>query len=259
MKIALAILLGAYVLGGFGLGPVAQAAAPVPLRVLLISGQNNHDWQKTTPVLKKIMEDSGRFSVEVNLHPEALTAETLVNYDAILSNWNTFGGGGKKPVTWPEATKAAVCKFVRDGHGFIVVHAGSSSFYDWPEYQQMVGASWKLGQTRHDAPHTFTVQPTAVDHAITRGLGPFTTTDELWLKPGMQADAVVLTTAADQPSALVTAPDKGRGFTLLLGHNATFMENAGFRTLLLRGSEWAASGKVTIAIPAELQAAKRPQ
>ena len=39
---------------------VAQAlSAATPIRTLIIDGQNNHDWKKTTPVLKKILEDTG--------------------------------------------------------------------------------------------------------------------------------------------------------------------------------------------------------
>ena len=50
--------------------PIA-AAAPVPgdpnaqYKVLIIDGQNNHNWRETTPVMKKLLEGSGRFTVEV--------------------------------------------------------------------------------------------------------------------------------------------------------------------------------------------------
>ena len=35
--------------------------AATPIRTLIIDGQNNHDWKHTTPVLKKILEDTGLF------------------------------------------------------------------------------------------------------------------------------------------------------------------------------------------------------
>ena len=37
------------------------AAAQTKLKVLIVDGQNNHAWAKTTPVLKDILDDDGRF------------------------------------------------------------------------------------------------------------------------------------------------------------------------------------------------------
>src|SRR5436309_2022439 len=52
--------------------PTASRAAdsPAKIKVLIIDGQNNHNWQQTTPVLKKILEDSGRFTVDVATSPQ---------------------------------------------------------------------------------------------------------------------------------------------------------------------------------------------
>lgn len=176
--------LRAFTTGLFLAGLFARASvtAETPLRVLVLSGQNNHDWRETTPKLKTILTASGRFAVEVTEHPEQCDAQTFSRYDALLSNWNTFGNSGA--TNWPEATRAALLDFVRGGKGFVVVHAGGCSFYDWLEYQQLVGASWKMGQTSHGSPHEFTVKPLD-DHSITRGMKPFKTTDELWVRPGV--------------------------------------------------------------------------
>jgi len=56
-------------------------------------------------------------------------------------------------------------------------------------------------------------------------------------------------TGAFEPVVLYTQFGKGRGFNLVLGHDAAAMRNAGWRTLMLRGTEWAATGKVTIPVP----------
>ena len=165
-----------------------------PIRILILSGQNNHEWQRTTPKLKSILLASGRFAVEVTEHPEQCDAQTLAPFDAVLSNWNNFG----KPAStnWPETARTALLDFVRGGKGFIVVHAGSSSFYDWDAYQRLAGASWKLGQTSHGSPHEFTVRSVA-NHPVTRGVAPFRTTDELWVRPGLAPGARVLATGDD--------------------------------------------------------------
>jgi len=225
----------------------AQLPAAEPIRVLILSGQNNHNWKETTPKLKEILTASGRFTVDVTEHPEQCDAATFAKYDALLSNWNAWG---KVAVTnWPAATRTAYLDFIRGGKGLVVIHAGNSTFYDWPEYQQAGGASWKLRETGHGKPHEFTVKFTDPAHPVTRGLEPFRTTDELWMKPGIHPAAKVLATGDDQPLAVTTAFGKGRGFALLLGHNAAFMATPGFQTLLLRGTEWAATGNATLAAP----------
>jgi type 1 glutamine amidotransferase len=216
--------------------------AAEPIRALIFSGQNNHDWKATTPVLQKILTRTGRFTVDVTDRPDQCTAETFAKYDVVLSNWNAFGKGAV--TNWPAGMRTAFLDFARSGKGFVVVHAGSSSFYDWLEYQQLAGAWWNLAKTHHDAPHQFTVKLTG-DHPVTRGLEPFSTTDELWKTPGIDPSATVLATGDDQPVALATGFGRGRGFTLLIGHEAKFMANEGFQTLLVRDTEWAATSQVS--------------
>ena len=237
------------VLSIFSLGQL-HAAEPV-VRVLIFSGQNNHDWRATTPRLKSILESSGRFAVDVTEHPEQCDAVTLGKYAVLLSNWNTFG---KPAVTnWPPTMRVALLDFVWSGKGFVSVHAGSSSFFDWPEYQQLVGGAWKIGQTGHGPPHEFMVQIVAANHSIARGLTNFITTDELWHRTALQTNIEILATAysasewqgtgKDEPVAFMTKFGEGRSFNLLLGHDPKGMDNAGFQQLLCRGTEWAATGK----------------
>ncbi len=233
----------------------AQKTVATPIRVLLLSGQNNHDWRETTPKLRAILESGGRFVVTVTDHPETSNAETLAKCDVLLSNWNTFG----KPAVaeWPEDLRKAFLDFVRGGKGFVSVHAGTSSFYDWPEYQRLGGASWDLKETGHGPVHQFKVKATAVDHPVTRGMADFLITDELWHRAGLQLGANILATAfsgldkkgsgRDEPVVLVTELGAGRGFNLLLGHDIHAMEAPGFQELLRRGTEWAATGSVAAA------------
>ena len=45
-------------------------------KCLIITGQNNHNWASTTPVLKTLAELAGDFDVIVNESPENMTADT---------------------------------------------------------------------------------------------------------------------------------------------------------------------------------------
>lgn len=235
------------------------AAGPAPIRVLMITGQNNHNWRETAPIVTDILVSTGRFRVEASEQPETLCAADLEPFDVVLSHWNTFGK--KATVTdWPAETKRAYLDFVRDGKGHVVLHAGSSSFPDWDEYQALCGATWAIGTTGHGPVHEFPVRPAAVDHPVTRGMTAFTTLDELWHRPGIRPGVMVIAesyssadrrgTGAWEPGAMVNSFGQGRNFTLLLGHHAPAMQSDGFRALLARGVEWAATGEVTIAPPA---------
>jgi len=235
-------------IGFASFGALAESAKPV-MHVLILSGENNHNWRETTPKLKAILEANGGFAVTVTEHPEQCDRDRLANYDVILSNWNMFG----KPATnWPAITRQSILDFVRKGKGWVVVHSGSSSFYDWEEYQQLAGGSWKLGQTGHGPIHSFEVKIADGQHPIMTGVTNFSTTDELWHHTGVLPGNHVLATAfsatnyqgsgQDEPVAWTRSFGAGRCFTLLLGHDVHAMETAGFQKLLCRGTEWAASG-----------------
>jgi type 1 glutamine amidotransferase len=170
----------------------AGGAVDEPIHVLILSGQNNHDWRETTPFLKKVLTSSGDCVVDVTEAPENITAQSLKRYHVLVSNWNAYVEDGV--FAWPEAARSALVEFVRGGKGFVSVHAGASSFYDWDAYQELGIASWKDGRTDHGPAHTFTVNPVG-DHPIIRGLEPFKTHDELWHDAQVQPGAEVLATA----------------------------------------------------------------
>jgi len=116
--------LPASLLCGIFLAPFAIAAAP--LRVLIVDGQNNHDWRHTTPVLRKILEDTGLFAVDVLTSP-AKGADfsdfrpEFSKYRVVVSNYNDFGGG----TVWPAEVQRAFEKYVAGGGGFVSACSGT--------------------------------------------------------------------------------------------------------------------------------------
>ena len=224
-----------------------------PIRVLILTGANNHDWRATTPVLKQILENDGLCVVSVETNVTAMKPAAFNNFDAVLSNFNTYGQQDSGEV-WNAEMRAAFVKFIRSGHGLVVVHAGSAGFYDWPEFQQIAGVTWGK-DTGHGQMHTNEIQIVATGYPITVGLKSFETFDEFWQHAQVASGALALATVTPktefggsgqpEPIAFATEFGSGRGFTLLLGHNTRAMESEGFKTMLRRGTEWAASGKVS--------------
>ncbi|MBE3097421.1 MAG: ThuA domain-containing protein [Planctomycetes bacterium] len=236
------------------------------IRLLILSGANNHGWKATTPVLKKMYEDSGRFTVDVTEDVPNLKADDFAKYDCLVSNYTTYPTiEGKR---WPAATEKAFLDYIAAGHGFVLFHAASTAWSDWPEFTDLIGLSWQKDKATgknisgHGAQHSFAVTIVDKDHPITQGMKDFQhVKDELYHRQVKHATARVLATTysdkavngsgENEPMILVTELGKGRAFHNAMGHDPKPMAGAGFQTLMLRGTEWAATGKVTIPIPAD--------
>ena len=150
----------------------AQGLEPIP--VLIVSGANNHWFEWTTPSLKEMLEESGKFSVDVTNEPATTLAdaEAIAPYRAFVLDYN-----GPR---WGEAAESGFLAAVRAGTGVTVVHAANNAFEGWREYEELVALCWREG-TAHGRFHPFDVRITDRDHPITRNLAPLVAhPDELY-------------------------------------------------------------------------------
>ena len=231
------------------------AAPPVatPLRAVIITGENNHDWKSTTPVLRSILEGSGRFRVDVieDLW-NGVSAESLAPFDVLVLNFNPTSGK-----TWKAAEAKGFLEAVSaKGKGAVVVHAANNAYPGWREYESLIGGAWRKS-AGHGSFHPFRVDILDREHPITRGMPRSFehAADELYhgltMEPGVRVLAHAFSskesdgTERYEPMAWVLRYGRGRVFHTPLGHAASSMESAGFRALLIRGAEWAATGEVT--------------
>ena len=93
---------------------VCGMSARKPIKTLLITGQNNHNWQVSHVVLKQILENSGRFSVDFAVSPEAgkdMSGFVLdfSPYELVVLDYNGDA--------WPEETNRRFLEYVRGGGG----------------------------------------------------------------------------------------------------------------------------------------------
>lgn len=293
------------------------AAAPAKISVLIVDGQNNHQWAVTTPMLKRILEQTGRFTVDVSTSPAAKPAAPRLPKDATPAQKATHEEALKKfakdeaahaasaPAqwaawrpnfakyavvvsnyngeAWPAEVRAAFTEFVRNGGGFVSYHAADNAFPDWPEYNAMIGiGGWggrneksgpylrlrQMGWIKdptpgpgggHGAQHEFAVEARVPDHPILRGLPAkwLHAKDELY--HGLRGPAENVTVLASalsdrtnehEPMLMVIPFGKGRVFHTTLGHAVDAVNGLGFQVTFARGTEWAATGNVTLPAPA---------
>lgn len=248
---------------------LAGGAVGSPLRVLIFSGHNNHDWRLTTPEIQKVLEETGRFEVRVTDEPAGVTGAVLSRFDLVVLNYC-----GER---WGEPAESALLEFVRSGKGVVSVHAASYPFGSlevlgekmtrtgkrekpWPGYAQLIGAAWREAErggevgSGHGKRHSFTVNWKDQGHAVSAGMAPFVTHDELYHRLVLQPNVRVLATAYDakemngsgreEPLIWVTDYGKGRSLHIALGHDVSAMRAPGFVSALARGAEWAATGRV---------------
>ncbi len=260
-----------------------------PIRALIIDGQNNHDFKSTTPHLKKVLEETGLFTVEVATSPGkgkdmSGFKPKFADYRVIISNYNG------EP--WSQETQDALVAFVRGGGGFVSVHAADNSFPKWKEYNEMIGVGGWEGRNEKSGPylrlrdgkwthdttpgagghhgqqHTFLMETRVPTHPIMAGLPAewMHAKDELYDRlRGPAQNVTVLASAMStkesggsgehEPLLMVIPFGQGRVFHTALGHNngkdLLAQKCVGFITTLQRGTEWAATGKVTQKVPVD--------
>lgn len=268
---------------------VVPAPAAEKLKALIVDGQNNHAcWPKTTPMMKKYLEDTGLFTVDIVTH--APTGEdpnfkpAFGDYAVVVSN---FGHGA---ANWPAETRTAFEDYMTKGGGFVAVHAADNSFPEWAAYNKMIGLGGWGGRNEKSGPFVYYTDdgkivrdsspgpggshgpqaPFAVvvrdaNHPITKGM-PATwmhAKDELY--DGLRGPAEnmqVLATAFSpktqrhEPMIMTIDYGKGRGFHTPMGHETYSMECVGFINTFQRGAEWAATGNVTLPVATDFPKAE---
>lgn len=239
-------------------GSCSRSLENGPVKILILSGRNNHEWQKTTPLLSGMYRETGLFSVNITELPDTLTFNDLRKFDVIVSNWNTWPDNN---VRFPARWEKDFLRYIKKGGGAVFIHAGASSFYSWKDYHKIGIGRWGKN-TRHGEQIRGRITGFDRNHPITNNFRDFLITDELWentdIYPMSQPIAVV--TAADpkdghsikENAAFVSVTGKGRSFFTILGHNERALLNSGLRTLLLRATQWTAQRNVTINPPAEI-------
>ncbi len=265
---------------------LAVTATAAPMTALIVDGQNGHNWQQTTPILKKLLEETGLFAVDVATspgkgHDMSGFQPNFAAYKVVVLNYQGDD--------WPQATQQAFVNYVRGGGGVVCYHFAVASFPKWKEFNRIIGVGgwgnrnetagpylcWRDGKIVratdppgkagfHGSQQTFQLVVRDPDHPITRGLPPafMHSADELYCRlRGPAENVTVLATAfapkskggtdEHEPMLMAISYGKGRVFSTLLGHAGEQLKSVAFIATFQRGAEWAATGNVTQEVPAD--------
>ncbi len=246
MKVVALVMMVALV---FCLGAAQPAAKPVPIKVLLITGDDvgTHPWREMSETTREILVNSGKFDVKVVEDPLILESETaLKNYDVIV-----FTIYSAKLKELPAQAQENLLNYVKSGKGFFVQHLASASFPQWTEFGKLCGRHWVMGTSGHGPRSVFQSKIADKQHPITAGLSDFEVDDELYAKlQGNEKIQVLVTADSDwskvtEPLVFVQNYGKGRVVHNAYGHDRKALMTPNVQKIIVRGTEWAATGKVT--------------
>ncbi|MDF7809180.1 ThuA domain-containing protein [Pontiellaceae bacterium B12219] len=275
-----------------------MAALPVfsePVNVLIVDGFSNHDWKRTTQLLKGILEQSDGVSVSVSTFPGLGSdqLETWVpafgNFDVVIQNCNDIKGQEQ----WPRRVQLGLEEYVANGGGLYVFHSANNAFPDWPEYNRMIGLGWRDA----DFGYAVTLEADGTAVRIPPGKGQKTShgkrVDALvtrigehpvhagfprqWVAAdieiyryarGPAENLTVLSFTRDEKTGLhfpvewIVDYGKGRMYTSTLGHvwadqeTPEGMQCAGHQTLIPRIVQWLAGNETDSELPADFPTAE---
>lgn len=213
----------------------------------------------------------------------------FTKYDVVINNF------GWNAAPWPEKTQKHLEKYMKKGGGLVVFHAADNSFPKWEAYNQMIGLGGWGDRTEKDGPRVYydgsgevirddssgnagahgpqseyPIQIRNEKHPITKGMPSkwMHTEDELYnsLRGPAENMEILATAYSDpdnegtghhEPALMVLTYGKGRIFHNIMGHADYSVLGVGFLTTMLRGAEWAATGKVTQDIPDDFPTAEK--
>jgi glycosyltransferase len=265
------------------------------IKTLIVTGQNSHRWEVSHLAIKLILENSGLFTVDISVSPKAgenmfnfkpnFASYQLVVLDYCGDRWSVeteqsflnFVERGGGVVVYHAANNA-----FRDWKEYNQI----IGFGGWENRNEIDGPYIYMKEGKlvydnshgrggsHGVQHKFVLHCGNSDHPVTRGLPAawLHAQDELYDRlrgPGIVKD--VLFWAYSNPETRGSGRDelaiftvdygKARIFHTTLGHAGNTLDNniamqcAGFQVTLLRGAEWAATGKVTQQTPEDFPTA----
>lgn len=204
-------------------------------------------------------------------------------YDVVIQNTNNIHD---KKIKWPRKVEKSLERYVRSGGGLYVLHSANNAFSHWDEYNLMIGLGWRSkeegialqvddhghvkkipigeGKATYHGPRNDEIIHIIKNHPINKGFPKAWKTPDMELYKYARGPAKNLTvlsyaketdTNINWPVEWTVAYGKGRVYNSSMGHlwkGETYPVSyrcVGFQTILIRATEWLATGKTSYLLP----------
>jgi uncharacterized protein len=238
MKKHLALFL---LIGGILLGSSAYAKNKKILVFCKTAGFHHDAIKEGIAAIQKLGAEN-KFDVDSTVNSAKFTDANLKQYSAVVF-LNTTGD------VLNNDQQAAFEKYIKNGGGFVGVHAATDTEYDWKWYGNLVGAYF----ASHPAQQMATIKVTNRDHISTKHLpAEWKRKDEWynfkWMAEGLNVLMSIDETTYDagngkmgdkHPMAWYHEYDGGRAFYTELGHTAESYQEPFYLQHLLGGIKYA--------------------
>jgi len=227
---------------------LAARAQPRRSRILYFThsaGYRHDSIELSQVILRQVGGVSGMFDITSSEDVSEFTVENLARYDAVM-----FYTTGELPMSG--AQKAALLDFVRSGHGFVGVHSATDTYYDWPDYLELIGGYFD-GHPWHQSVR---IDVADRSNALVSFLGPsleindeiyqIRDFDERGSRVLLRLDPASVDLTRDGvhrrsygwPLAWTRSYGEGRVFYTALGHEAGVWRDPRYQRLLLNAINW---------------------
>lgn len=204
-------------------------------------------------------------------------------YDVVIINSNNISN---KQIRWPKNIEKDLENYVKSGGGLYILHSANNSFSHWKEYNVMIGLGWRKPNEGIALQVTQDLEikkiPVGAGKATYHGprhdeiiyklnTNPINSDfPKAWKTPDMElykfargpAKNLAVLSYANDPKTNINWPvewtvsyGKGKVYNSSMGHlwkGQTYPVSyrcVGFQTILIRATEWLATGKVTYELP----------
>jgi type 1 glutamine amidotransferase len=248
MIAAMAILVLAAA-GFFGPPSRGENGPPRLLYFTLSAGYRHEVIPASRNVMRQLGAASPQFAVTESEDVAVFTEENLRRYGAVM-----FFTTGELPMS--EAQRAAFIDFVRRGGGFLGVHSATDTFYQWPEYGNLIGGYFD----QHPWHQTVRIEVADRTDPLVSFLPPsIALNDEIYQIRDFDERSSHVLLRLDPasvdltrenvhrhpygwPLAWTRAYGKGRVFYTALGHEEGVWRDPGFQRMLRNAVSWAMGG-----------------
>ena len=225
--------------------PPAPAAAPGPIRIVVVTG--GHDYE--TNQFQKLLSDIPQTAVVFVAHPTPqnwLKADSARSWDVLVlyDLWQDI----------TDEEKGDLVARLKEGKGLVALHHSLANYQAWPEYEHILGGRYNLQKRtvdnrehpastyQHDVDfHVKVVNP---QHPVTQGVADFDIRDETYglFDVGPQAHVLLSTEEPTNGRSIAWARnyEAARVVYLQLGHDHQAYDNPNYRRLAANAIRWTA-------------------